>query len=303
MSTRLVGQWNTGASATGKFVVGGNILYLPWNTGAPFPNGVSGVAASENPAGFTGLLSTNGPYLAYRVIGSACRVEVLPTVGGDTCDFVLSPVLGTTVHANYQGALQSKYSMSRLVSAANGATPQLSQALSTAEVVGEHPEAVIDEDDYIGLYNAAPTKAWSWEVWYATCDAAVLGSGLPVVCAVTYDVLLIHMNLVGSMDTVSTADRDKLLSSTSATTDNAERVQSDYFDADLASSEAKDLEVVSISSSSSSSSSAASSSSATSSTLRGRSTKDSKGDSRSSVGGEPELRSSSRAAQGATRSR
>jgi len=184
-----VGSISVGAAST-KYDVSLNSPYIPWNTATPLPNPVGVTLATFQPAGYTGLISSTGPYLTYRVLGSAIRVELLTSNAGDNIVFTVVPrPAGGTTYSNAVTAAQARYAVSRLSGFGNGGRSVIQSAISIASVYGTDPEAVLIEDNYAATAAAYPTDYVEWSIWWATTDGAVTAGAVGYRVSVVYDVL------------------------------------------------------------------------------------------------------------------
>lgn len=190
MTLTAIGQWNSGGSSWTSSV-GLNFIYQPLNVTSPFPNITGGGNADICPSGFSGLVSTSGPYRAYRVLGSAIQLEVLSANSGDNLGVVLcTSGPASALHAHYVSAVQSAFSSTRIVGFGQGSRSVMRRSLSVAQVGGVADTAVLDEDDYSGTATTVPVENWLWEVWIQTCDAANSTAAIAYQVRVSYDVLL-----------------------------------------------------------------------------------------------------------------
>lgn len=205
MAQTYIGSITAGAAASGNFTVYMNSVYEPFNTAKAFPNAVGGSNTLNNPGGFSDLLSSNGPYLNFRVVGMAARWEVLTSVGGDNLMYCIAP--GDTfggIHSSATKASQSFGAQSRIVGYGNGGKSQVQGSWSVAAVGGVSESEVIESSQWQGTYNALPNNTILLDCWYATLDGAVTAGTVTYRVSVAYDVITNTPAWTANLDDIDT---------------------------------------------------------------------------------------------------
>jgi len=199
-TAKALGSVTAGSASTTRYDIRA-IPYQPWNGTVPLPNLTDGSSDTLLPSGYGGLLSSNGPYLAYRCIGTAARVEWLTSNAGDNCMFILVPTDADGVnHATASKAASAWGAQSRLVGFGNGGRSSLSGAWSTAAACGVDAREVLVSESYLGTYAGAPATYNGLEVWYATADGGATSGTMTFVVTLAFDVLLENPNWGGTQD-------------------------------------------------------------------------------------------------------
>jgi len=206
-TSSITGYLSNATANTATYSVAGNYPYLPFSSGADFPN-ASPTASTLNPLGFKelmGIESYSGPYQQGIVIGSAIRVRWTST--SDLFTIVLVPVFNSAKYTSTGAAMSNRLAKSLSTSTT---TPRvLENSVSTAQVVGVHNSKVLSEDDYI-FSGSAPTYYWDWQFYWTAINQATGNNGgtAAYTVDVAYDTILLDLELEG-MSEVSVRNRIK----------------------------------------------------------------------------------------------
>jgi hypothetical protein len=189
-----------GAAASGDYLVDLNSMFKPFSTGSSLPNPLTAVSGLY-PSGYNTYWSTNGPYSQYVIVGSSIRVELLTANAGDNLVFTLVPTgLSGSAYADITHAGQGAFAKSRLIGFGNGGRSLLQQSVSVAEMAGVSQREIIDNANFGAAYNATPSNRLYWQIWWATCDAAVTSGTLTYRVQVAYDCLALAPTWTLSQD-------------------------------------------------------------------------------------------------------
>lgn len=248
MSGSIMGSVAASSGASVHYTWYLNSVFQPFNTAAALPNIVGGGSASTEPAGFSDLFSTNGPYLNFRVVGMAASAQVLTTVSGDNLIMTMAP--GDTfggVHSNATKASQGLGSVTKIIGFGNGASPIVSGSWATAAVAGVSENEVIDSSQWQGTYNALPGNTILMQLWLTQADAATNSNAISYRVQAAWDVICETPAWTANLDDVDELSLKKRKSASHEDSKSSTRA-----------SVVEDYTVLASSSSSSSSSSSAS---------------------------------------------
>jgi hypothetical protein len=194
MIARVTGSIAASSGASVRYDAFSNSVYHPFNGTTPLPAILSGGGATTQPAGFSGLLTSSGPYKSFRVFGSAIRAEMLTSNAGDNLMYVVVPTEGAPIvnHANITLASEAMGAETRMSGFGQGGRSVIENSVSTHTAFGCARSAVLCEDDFLGNYNANPSNIAGWEIWYGTCDGSTNSGTITYSVAIAFDVLLEH---------------------------------------------------------------------------------------------------------------
>jgi len=203
------GKSAVGAAAAGRFDVCGNSPFLPWNTASGFPGPIDVANNVNTTAGYNLLCGANGPYLAYRVYGSAVEVSVANEAAVDNLEIVIAPYQ-TTAQTNLTLAGQSRWSRQATVGFGDGVV-RLSNTLATTEMTGDGQQAIQYQSGNAAAYNAYPASLWFWACFYSLASAAVTTGQIAWKATVCYDVCFENPQFdAADLDSVSEDDKNAL---------------------------------------------------------------------------------------------
>lgn len=173
------------ATAPAVYTVSGNSAYHPF-AGGGWPGVLVASIATLNPAGFSNLCASLGPYSNYRVYKSFIKVRMTPTVATDVVTFCLGCPAGAVFTSVSDGLAEAR---TKSTIAQSGATLQsIEHAMSTSTFFGVSEAAI--QSDVVGIYsaayNASPTQGWLWNLAWTTSNGGTLGG------AVSYEVEILH---------------------------------------------------------------------------------------------------------------
>jgi hypothetical protein len=154
-----------------------------------FPTFGGGASTSSNPAAYSALVTSDGPYANYRVIGVAVRLECLTANSGDNLEFTLAPVNGS----RYGNAFEASAGWGcerRFVGFGQGGRSMISRSWSIADISGVTRQQVMTNDDFSALYNAQPPELCVADVWYATADNATNSGTITFSISIAFDTVL-----------------------------------------------------------------------------------------------------------------
>jgi hypothetical protein len=194
MIARITGSIVASSGASVRYDAFSNSVYHPFNGTTPLPAILSGGGATTQPAGFSGLLTSSGPYKSFRVFGSCIRAEFLTSNAGDNLMYVVVPTEGAPIvnHANIILASEAMGAETRMSGFGQGGRSIIENSVSTHTAFGCARGAVLFEDDFLGNYNGNPSNIAGWEIWYGTCDGSTNSGTITYSVAIAYDVLLEH---------------------------------------------------------------------------------------------------------------
>jgi len=206
MNSSMTGTIAIGTATTGHYNVAFNSVVLPWNTANAWPAPVGGFAtATATPAGFTALLTATGPYIAYRVYGSAIRIRMTPSVAADTLAYTVAVRVGN-VYPNYASTAQAESAVSTTASFGSR-TGTLQNSLSVIETSGDDPSSINYNSGFAAAYNALPTYYGEWECWYALDSGAVTTGTIAYEVDVAWDVVVENPQYDrATLDSIAAAD-------------------------------------------------------------------------------------------------
>jgi len=208
-TAQFSGKIAVGAAAAGRFDVCGNSPFLPWNTATGFPGPIDRANNVNTTAAYPLLCSADGPYLAYRVYGSAAKLSVAAEAAVDAFEVTLVPYQ-TTPQANYTEATQSRWARSGQAGFGDGVVT-LENSLATTEMTGDAKHAIFYQSGNAATYNTYPASLWYWSMFYSLASAAVTTGQIPVKVTVVYDVALENPQFDDSdLDQVSESDKTAL---------------------------------------------------------------------------------------------
>jgi hypothetical protein len=205
----FIGSITAGAAASANFTVLLDSVYEPFNTAKAFPNPIGGSGVTVNPGGFSDLLSSNGPYLNFRVLGAAASWEVLTANAGDNLMYVIAPgdTFGGT-HSSASKASQSFGAVSRIQGFGQGGRSMIKGSWSIAGVAGVSESEVLDSSAWQGTYNANPGNIINLDCWYATLDGAVTAGTVTYRVSIAYDVMCNTPAWTANLDDLDTSERN-----------------------------------------------------------------------------------------------
>jgi hypothetical protein len=190
-TANIFGTIAASSGSTNRYDLFLNSLFQPFNGAVALPGIGSGGGATTQPEGFSGLLTSTGPYKLSRVLGSAVSLELLCANAGDNLVFTLVPTQSSnTKHANATLAGAAYLSVTRMAGFGQGGRCIIRNKASVAQVIGCKPEAVMVEDNYLANYNNSPTNILGWELWYSTCDGATNAGAIAYRVVMSFDAML-----------------------------------------------------------------------------------------------------------------
>lgn len=178
---------NLAISAVNGFMIYGikaNDLHIPFSLALSGGSITLAAAASGltlatlAPAGYGDFMRTNqgGLYDLSRVLASRIHVTVVPTVATDTISMCIVPVLAQLAAKpnNIIAGGSMPYSKGPIICTGNNNIKQnrLSNYISTAQIYGLSPRAILDENDYSALANVDSPENYQWYVMFQTNSAA-----------------------------------------------------------------------------------------------------------------------------------
>lgn len=178
----LVAKFNiTAVSGLCIYAIKANDLHLPWSlafTGGTLtlPSAGALTLANMAPAGYGNFMGTNqtGFYDLSRVLASRIHVTCVPSNVADCMSVVVVPVLTQLASkpAGIQAAGSMPYSKGPILCTGNNNIKQnrISNYISTAQIYGLSPRAILDENDYSALANTDVPETYQWYVMFQTAS-------------------------------------------------------------------------------------------------------------------------------------